>query len=247
MGILERLRHAIRANVHELAAHSDNPERQLDALLERLTRDLDDARIEIASAARDERRLRAELMDTRYRAQVMAEKAKLALERDDEELAREAIRRKVVAESRAVALSDQLELECEGLQTLRDHLAALEARLEEAQRYRDVVATRNRLSAAQRGVTGDTSGRNTTEALERIQDSVISLEAETQAVHEELESRLSLIEQKVREGAEEQRIDDELRRLRQVIGQAVRQGLAPSTGARPHDEANGLADRPEGV
>jgi len=213
VGVLERLRNAARANVTDIVARSDDPEGQLDELLKRMAGDLEGASDEIGAAVRDERRLAEELLDHQYQAKVMEDKARLAIDKGEDDLAREALRRKGEYARRAEQLDRELRLQRDGVRALQDHLSALDAKIAETRRYRDMVLARQRLSAAQEGVARKT-GAASTEALERIRSTVMELQASTMAAQDELETRLSVIERRAKNGAEDEHIEQELRELR---------------------------------
>jgi phage shock protein A len=228
MGLIERLRNAVRANVTELAERADDPERQLDALVERLSADLSEASLEIAAATRDERALADELAYAKDEAARMAGKARVAMRRGDEELAREAMRRALDGERRAEQLAPQHQVQCDSIKTLQDHVAALRAKIEETRHYRDLVGARRRLAAAQRGILRN-AGTDTSAALDRLEGRVMDMDAEAQATQDEVASRLQVIEQRAKEGADDEVVDRRLATLRNELGREQHEGDAERT------------------
>lgn len=152
MGVIERIRNRLRANLADLIARMENPERDLEDLVRKMEDELREARMEVSTAVREERRLSDDFLDAAEQSRVMAEKAALAIEQDAEDLAREALTRKVAFEQRARRLERKLATQREAVQSLREALTALEGRLEEARHQREVLIARRRLQAAQRAV-----------------------------------------------------------------------------------------------
>lgn len=220
MGVLERLRNMVRANVTDIISRAEDPEKQLEALIRRMEANLQEARAEIAAAARDERRLNEDLTDCRQQGDEWAQKARLAVEQSKDDLAREAIRRRLACERRAQHVTDELALQRAGVQTLRDHLAALEAKVEETRRYRDLIVAHRRLAIAQNGMARR-AGVRASEHLDRIEDRVIEIEATAVAAQDELDTRLSVIEQRARSGEEDQAVERELAALKSEMAGRV--------------------------
>jgi len=216
LGVLERLRNMVRANVSDIISRAEDTEKQLEALIRRMEANLQEARAEIAAAARDERRLNEDLTDCQQQGDEWAGKARLAVEQGQDDLAREALRRKLACERRAEHVAEELGLQRSGVQTLRDHLAALEAKVEETRRYRDLIVAHRRLAIAQNGVARR-AGIRASEHLDRIEDRVIEIEATAVAAQDELDTRLSVIEQRARSGEEDHAVERELAALKSEV------------------------------
>jgi len=93
MGLLERIKNAVRTNLSEIADRFEEPEARLDQLIARMETDLDDARLELGAALREVESLRSEAQTAGDAATDYEAKARLALAQGDEDLAREALRR----------------------------------------------------------------------------------------------------------------------------------------------------------
>lgn len=94
MRLIERMRKRIAANLNEMIARARDPERALNQLVAEIDDDLEMATQTAMVAEGQERRLRDELADHELPAKVMEKKALLATERGDNELAREALKRR---------------------------------------------------------------------------------------------------------------------------------------------------------
>jgi len=185
MGLLERIKNAIRTNLADIADRVDEPERRLRQLIGRMDADLADARLELGAVVREEDRLNKEKAAAEAEAAYMTEKARIALrDYEDEELAKEALRRCDSASERAEAAGREADLQRTTTEMFRAHVLALERKLEQARRQLEMVEARRRLADAQKSI-----GRRAVTGHElsiALQTRIDELDAETQAVHEVL-------------------------------------------------------------
>lgn len=185
MGLLERIRNAVRTNLAEIADRFEEPEARLDQLIARMETDLDDARLELGAAVRGTDSLQEQAREAAEAAASYEEKARLALSRGDEELAREALRRAEVHLERRECLTREAALQDTTVNMLRQHVLALERKLEQARMQRDMVIARRRLAEAQRAISRRASWA-AAEVSAALQERIDELDAATQAVDEVL-------------------------------------------------------------
>lgn len=180
MGLLERIKNAVRTNLAEIADRLEDPEERLDQLIGRMESDLDDARLELGAAVREIETLNQQAAEASTVADEMERKARLALERDDEELAREALRRVEMSREHRECLLREAALQDTTTTMLRQHVVALERKLEQARRQREMVVARRRLAEAQQAVTRRASWADS-EVSAALQARIDELDAQTQA------------------------------------------------------------------
>lgn len=210
MGLLERIRNAIRANLAEVADRVENPERRLEQMVERMEADLAEARLELGAAAREEERLKSEQAAAESERSEMASKARLAVAQGDEELAREALRRSERARERAEGLKHEVTLQTGACRMLREHTQALESKILEARQRLDIARARRRLQEAQQAVSARAS-RADQELSAILQHRIDELDAAAQAQNEVMSTFR-------RGAAEDARIDELLEELRRELG-----------------------------
>jgi len=235
MGLLERIKSLVSSNISDLLEKAEEPEKVLTQLIADMQEDLAEARLEVASASRDERALHDEYQDNRSRAEKMANKAVMAVEQGDDELAREALRRKRASERLAETLKQQWQVQRQSMGALRKHLEGLELKIEEARRKKDLIIARRRLAQAQKGLQATASyvsAAGAGETFERIEDKVEDLEAEADAAAELassfLEARFERLSDDAHEGDAE--LEEELARIKTEVEQK-RTGKASSKRA----------------
>ena len=187
MGLLERIKALVKANVNELLQQAEDPEQALDNLIRTMEEDLGEARAGVATAARDERKLRDTHEQNRQEAVTMLKRAEQAVAKGDDALAREALRRRRKSAEMAEAVREQWETESRTLAELRANLAVLEAKIQQVRRKREALLARRRLARVRRDLQ-ETSGVGKSSATEqtftRLSDRIDDLEAEAEAYAE---------------------------------------------------------------
>jgi phage shock protein A len=187
MGLLERIKALVKANVDDVLQKAEDPEQALDNLVRTMEEDLAEARAGVAAAARDERRLRDTCEQNRLEAETMLRRAEQAVTKGDDVLAREALRRRRRNAELAEAMREQWEAEARTLAELRSNLAVLEAKIEQVRRKREALLARRRLARVRRDLQ-ETSGVGHSQATEqtftRLTDRIDNLEAEAAAYAE---------------------------------------------------------------
>jgi len=222
MGLLERIKNLIAANLNELLEKAEDPDKVLTQLIEDMEEELDEAKIEVARVAREERRLYEEYADNELQGKQMGKKAVLAVERGEDELAREALRRKRACERRAESLKQQWQAQKQSVDALRLHLDGLERKIEEARQKKALILARRQLATARSRVsetdTKVTAGRGRSE-IDRMEDRVEDLEAEAEAMAALtkglLESRFERLNGD--QSDEEAELDQELEEIRKIV------------------------------
>src|SRR6478736_1292274 len=107
MGILDRLGRSIKANLNSVIDKAEDPAKLIAQTIEDMQDELKKARQEVVQALASEKQLEKKTADQVADSEGWERKAMLALEHGDEELAREALKRKKKAEGDAVE-SDRL-------------------------------------------------------------------------------------------------------------------------------------------
>lgn len=187
MGLLERVKSLVRANLNEILSKADDPEQALDQLIKTMEADLSEARAGVATTVRDERKLHDNHRYHGRQADVMLERATTAVKRDKDDLAKAALRRRRRHQLLAEGLREQWDTERETLGELRASLAGLEAKIEQARRKKEALLARRRLARVRRELqeqAGIGKVAATDRTFDRFEDRVDDLEAEAEAYAE---------------------------------------------------------------
>jgi phage shock protein A len=134
MSIFKRIQDIISANLNDLVEGYENPEQMLRQAIREMEYAIHRVRPDVARAMANEKAIAKELAANEAQAKTWDSRAVAAVQAGDEPLARKALQRKLEYERIAAALKDQCAAAQESSQMLRRQLAAVEAKLADAQR-----------------------------------------------------------------------------------------------------------------
>jgi phage shock protein A len=187
MGILDRMSRLIRANVNDIIDRAEDPEKMMNELLREMASSISEARTQVAAMIAQEKEIEADLHAAQRDAQQWQQKAELAVTRDRDDLAREALRRKNDAEELATVYEHHLQSQKEMVEKLKSQLRVLEAKHQEAESKRGILIARHRRAQAQHRINETFSSLPELSAaseLDRMERQIRSSEAQAQAMVE---------------------------------------------------------------
>lgn len=148
MGILTRTRRLLQANLHDLLDGAEDPAKLLNYLILEMQERLASAREETAAAMAAERRLAQQADEAEQAAGQWEMRARLAVERDDDALAREALLRRAAATGLASQYQQADEQQQQAVAELRRALSLLQHRLQEAKTRRSALLAQIQVTRA---------------------------------------------------------------------------------------------------
>ena len=210
MGLFDRLWRVIRANINSLVGAAEDPEKILEQAVMDMQEDLVQLRQAVAGAIAAQKRTERQCSQAESTAAEWHQRAQLALQKGEENLAREALTRKKSYQETATAMKASLGQQNAVVTQLKDNMRALESKISEAKSKKDMYIARARSAQASERLQEMMGNLNTGSALsafERMEEKVMQLESRSEAIAElgtnDLEKKfLSL------EGAED--VDTEL-------------------------------------
>jgi phage shock protein A len=234
MGFFGRLATLIKSNLNDLISKSEDPEKMLNQVIVDMNQQLVEAKKQVAVAIADEKRLQKQYNNEKGVLDEWHKKAMLAVRAGDDELAKEALLRKKEHETLAAAFEDQWQKQQLAVNQLKTALRALNNKIEEAKRKKNVLIARQRRAAAMKQIQETMSGladNSAFETFDRMAEKIDQIEAEAEAgaeLSEEysgdvLKSRFQKLEQTA--GA-----DAELEALKREMGLVAEE--APAVAAR---------------
>jgi phage shock protein A len=191
MNLIARINDLLTANAHHAIDQVENPEVMLKQVIRDMDRNIDEARSAVISAVAGEKQLAAQARQHRTLAEDFERRAECALQAGREDLARQALARKV-DHARIVADLERSHADAgEICRRVRAQLDMLIARRADACRRKDMLIARQRAAQARARVSrslaaatiGDTSG----EKFNRMQQRVAQMEAEAAATSDVFE------------------------------------------------------------
>jgi phage shock protein A len=219
MSIIDRIGTILRANLNDLLTRAEDPEKIINQTLIDMRQAQYEARMEVARAIAEGKKLERDVDTNRAEAAGWLGKAEAAVQAGREDLAREALRRRKASEDLADGLNEQLLQHDDAVERLKTQLRALDAKISEAERKRQILIARQKRAEAQQSVTSAmarTDTRRAFEAFDRMEGKVASLE-DRLAAEAELAADLSMDEEFAALG-EDTEIEDELKRLKAQLG-----------------------------
>jgi phage shock protein A len=233
MGLLDRAWRLIRANFSDAVSRAEDPEKVLEQALADMQANLIQLRQAVAQAIATQKRTERQSAQAKNMAQEWYNRAELAMQKGEEDLARQALTRRQSYLESSHVMNSQLAQQEDAVARLKENMRKLEAKIAEAKAKKDLYIARARSAeASQRiqemlGQTGDTGMA----AFSRMEERVLDLEAQTAALEElngdPLEKQFAALEQ-----SSQTAVDDELSALRQRLGgDADAQGSLPPRGS----------------
>jgi len=229
MAILDRIAMVIRSNLNALINQAEDPEKMLDQIIIDMRQQLLEAKREVAVAIADEKRLAAQVEAGLAQVREWDRRAELAVQRGEDDLAREALRRKAEQQQLAAGYQSQWEAQQTSTTSLKQALRALSEKIDEAARKKNLLVARQKRAEAQKHIHEVMTGLSDTsafEAFDRMAERVDQVEAQAAATVE-LSQELSgeTMEQRFRalEGSAD--VEQEL----QALKARVQRGLPGSS------------------
>lgn len=187
MGIFDRLWRVIRANINSLVGTAEDPEKILEQAVMDMQEDLVQLRQAVAGAIAAQKRTERQSSQAESTAAEWYQRAQLALQKGEENLAREALTRKKSYQETATAMKGQLQQQNVVVTQLKENMRALESKISEAKSKKDMYIARARSAASSERLQEMMGNLNTGSALsafEKMEEKVMQLEARSEAMAE---------------------------------------------------------------
>jgi phage shock protein A len=215
---MDRVAAVIKSNLNHLINKAEDPGKMLEQILIDMRQQLVGAQREVAVAIADEKRLGAQVEAEAEQVQEWGRRAALAVQKGDDDLAREALRRKADHEQVAIGYKQQWEAQKASTDNLKTALRALSQKIEEAGRKKNLLTARQKRAEAQKHIHEVMTGLSDTSAFEsfdRMAARVEHIEAQAGAAAE-LSQELSgdSMEQRFRALESSTDVEQELRALK---------------------------------
>ena len=184
MGFFGRLATLIKSNLNDLISQSEDPEKMLNQVILDMGRQLIEAKKQVAVAIADEKRLQKQLQTEKATAADWEKKAMMAVRAGNDELAKSALTRKKEHDALAVQYEEQWTKQKQATDRLKLALRALNNKIEEAKRKKNVLIARKRRAEAIQSIQETMSGLNDTSAFDtfdRMAQKIDQMESEAEA------------------------------------------------------------------
>ena len=222
MGIFARLATLLKSNLNELISSSEDPEKMLNQIVLDMSNQLLEAKRQVAASIADEKRLAKQVEQETANATEWERRAMLAVRSGDDALAKEALARKKEHQTLAEQFQDQWSKQKQAVDQLKLALRALNNKIEEAKRKKNLLIARKKRAEAQKAIQETMTGLKNASAFEtfdRMAGRIEQMEAEAEA-HAELneEATGDTLAHKFRELEVTKGADEDLVALKRQMG-----------------------------
>jgi phage shock protein A len=216
MGLFDRIKRVVGANVNDLINKAEDPEKMLEQSILEMQEDLVKLRQGIAQAIAAQNRTDKQYNDAQSEVNKWQRNAELALQKGEEDLARQALQRKKTANETSVSLKTSLDQQTATVESLKKNLVQLESKISEAKTKKEMLKARITAAKAQEQLGSMVSGMSSSSsmaAFERMEEKVLMQEARAQSTVEltgsTLESQFAQLESSD--------VDDELAAMKRSL------------------------------
>ena len=221
MGIFSRLNTVIKSNLNSLVDHAEDPDKLIGQTVEDMKAEVKRARRELVTTLGTAKRLEKKVDALEDEVEGWEEKAVLAVKSGDDELAREALRRKAKLKKEIETTRAQAAREASSADQMKDTLEKVEEKIEDLKERRGTLAAQVRKA---RETPDDVSqgryGSSSFDELERMSARIDQLDSEVEAgsvlddpKRAEVDARFRKLEKTVDSGE----VDDELAALKRRL------------------------------
>lgn len=181
MGILDRLSRVVKSNVNSVLDGAEDPEKMVKQTIEEMETSIRQGRKEVVSAMANEKMIAKKQEESLRKAKDWENKAMLALKAGDEELAREALKRKKKTETEAADLEGQRREAASYVDDLRGRVEGAEKKVEELKNSQNVITSR--VKAARTTPEGSVSSSKSSamDRFDNLANRIEEMEAEVEA------------------------------------------------------------------
>ncbi|HEY9677624.1 MAG TPA: PspA/IM30 family protein [Drouetiella sp.] len=216
--MFERLGNLFRAMFNAVLGRMEDPQIMLEQTYQDLQSNLIQVRQAVAQAIATEKQLEQQLQKNKDQAETWQNRAAMAVQQGNDDLAKQALQRRQQYVQAATDLEEQLKSQRQSTLALRQRLTDLEAEVQKAYTKKQVLIARDKAAQATskaNEILSKTTGSNATSVFDKMETKVLEREARAQALSEisgdQLEKQFKNFEHKTD-------VDMELLALKQSMG-----------------------------
>ena len=187
MALLERVSTLVRANINDLVDKAEDPEKMIKQVILDMQNQLLQVKTQVAISIADQHVLERKLKENEDNEQQWLRRADLAVDKNDDTLARAAVERAMSYKSMTESFRQQVDDQKTQVENLKSALLRLQQKLAEAQSKSDMLIAQHRRSRALGKATdaGIAIGDNSNAAaFDRMKNKVRHTESAAQAKSE---------------------------------------------------------------
>ncbi len=221
MAIFSRIADILKANINDLIDRAENPEKMVKQIIIDMEEQLTGATQALGQAMASEKQAQRQLENAKKSSQDWEQKAKMALQAGNQDLARRALESKVNIDKNVTQFQESFDQIHMQVAQMRDNVQVLRSKLDEARTRQNMLIARARMADAQKGIATSLSGANSSSAfskLEKMERKIEGKEAEA-AAFSQLAGESTAMEDEFADLEKNAAVDAELQRLMSEMNQ----------------------------
>ncbi|KAK9292883.1 hypothetical protein L1049_020864 [Liquidambar formosana] len=226
MNLFDRFARVIKSYANAIISSFEDPEKILEQSVLEMNDDLTKMRQATAQVLASQKQLENKYKASQQASEDWYRRAQLALGKGDEDLAREALKRRKSYADNASALKAQLDQQKTIVENLVSNTRLLESKIQEAKSKKDTLKARAQSAKTATKVSEMLGNVNTSSALsafEKMEEKVLTMESQAEALNQlttdDLEGKFALLESSS--------VDDDLASLKKELSGSSKKGELP--------------------
>ncbi|XP_059665613.1 probable membrane-associated 30 kDa protein, chloroplastic [Cornus florida] len=226
MNLFDRFARVVKSYANALISTFEDPEKILEQTVLEMNDDLIKMRQATAQVLASQKQLENKCKAAQQASEDWYRRAQLALGKGDEDLAREALKRRKSYADNANALKTQLDQQKSVVDNLVSNTRLLESKIQEAKSKKDTLRARAQSAKTATKVNEMLGNVNTSSALsafEKMEEKVMAMESQAEALNQlstdDLEGKFALLESSS--------VDDDLANLKKELSGSTKKGDLP--------------------
>ncbi|MBQ6251373.1 PspA/IM30 family protein [Ruminococcus sp.] len=187
MGVFQRLSDLLKSNVNDLIDRAEDPEKMVKQIIIDMQTELTKATQNYGKAKASERLAEKKYLEAQKISADWEAKAKMALAKGDQDLAKQALARKVKADEDLNNYKEMYESISAQTDAIGDQVEVLRAKLEEAKSRQAMLIARSQMAETKKNLAkaaGGFDGNSSLEKFQKMEEKIERKEAEADAFTE---------------------------------------------------------------
>lgn len=235
--LFARITRVFKSYANQIVSAAEDPEKILDQVVTEMQEDLIKMRQASAQVMASQKQMEAKYKQAQSTSDDWLKRAELAVSKGEDDLAREALKRRKAYQDQAEGMRVQLEAQQKAVDQLIGNTRVLEGKLAEARSKKDTLKARAASAKTSKQVQemmGSLNTSNAVVAFDKMEEKVIAMEAESEAVGmlvagDGLEGKFAALESGT--------VEDELAALKQGVLAGAKAPAAALPEGRPIKDA----------
>ncbi len=219
MAIFSRLTDLLKSNINDLIDRAEDPEKMVKQIIIDMEEQLQNAVQGLGSVMASEREMLKKLKEAKDESDLWKGRAKDALKSDNEELAKKAIDKKLVADTSVKQYQKMYDNISSQTETLREQVDLLKKKLNEARARQTMLIARDKVAEARKEVisaVGDLDSSGAFAKMDKMEKKIAEKEAQADAAFD-ISGMDDEEDDEFEEMESKQAADDEMARLKKEL------------------------------